>query len=115
MPVFFVFIFYIAWRATKKSFQKTSANTPPDLDSDDEAIELFAEHREDSEQNPDENVPPDKMNMPPALQALFAPRWKFWGHVIELVLILVAIIMTGVFMNTAPFYGRGDIMVIAMV
>lgn len=45
----------------------------------------------------------------------FEPRWKFWGHVIELVLILIAIIMTGVFMNLAPFYGRGDIMVIAMV
>lgn len=53
--------------------------------------------------------------VPPAVVALFAPRWKFWAHVIELVLIFIAIIMTGVFMTTAPFYGRGDIMVMAMV
>ncbi|KAH6688971.1 hypothetical protein F5X68DRAFT_76128 [Plectosphaerella plurivora] len=52
--------------------------------------------------------------IPSAVQALFEPVWKFRAHVIELVLIIIAIILTGVFMNLAPFFGRGDIMVIAM-
>lgn len=53
--------------------------------------------------------------IPAAVMAIFEPVWKFRAHVTELVLIIVAIILTGVYMNMAPFFGRGDIMVIAMV
>jgi hypothetical protein len=53
--------------------------------------------------------------IPSAIKPFLEPVWKFRSHCIEIVLITIAIILTGVCIGLAPFVGRGDIMVIAIV
>jgi hypothetical protein len=42
-------------------------------------------------------------------------KWKLRGHIAMLVLVLLLLILTGVYMNLAPFVTRPDIMGIVYV
>ncbi|KAK4099181.1 hypothetical protein N658DRAFT_498536 [Parathielavia hyrcaniae] len=44
---------------------------------------------------------------------MFDLKWKLPEHLLVLGLVLLLLILTGVYMNLAPFYGRSDIMGIA--
>lgn len=49
------------------------------------------------------------------LKRFFEPRLKLWDHMVQLILILIAISLTGAHMNLGVIYGRPEIMTIAMV
>lgn len=44
-----------------------------------------------------------------------SPKIKLWEHIIESVLVLIAIALTGYYMNLGVRFGRADIMVIPFV
>jgi hypothetical protein len=45
----------------------------------------------------------------------FDPKWKLREHIVVFVLALLILILTGVYINLAPRWGRADIMGIVYV